>query len=191
MGEPTRGAQIREILTVPNVLTMLRIVLVPALILFILSGRHGAALGVFLTAGVTDALDGFIARRFNQTSRLGSFLDPLADKLLVVSSAIVLAWVGLMPRWLAMVMAGRDILILAGAGLFYLRTKQLEMDPSILSKINTFVQIALILAVLAHGAGSDFLGGILKPFFVLALVTALVSGGHYVVAWGMKAYAAR
>lgn len=176
------------IMTIPNMLTALRIVLVPALITFLLDGNFRAALTVFLVAGVSDALDGFIARRFNQQSRLGSFLDPLADKLLVVTSSLVLAAIGQLPWWLALVIVGRDLVIVAGAVAYYGRTGTLEMDPSIASKTNTFVQISLILVVLAHGAGMEFLGVVLKPLFVLALAMALVSGGDYMVVWGRRAF---
>jgi len=181
----------RSPVNLPNALTLLRIVLVPALVVFLLQRRFEAALGVFLIAGVSDALDGFIARRFDLCTRLGAILDPLADKLLIVLSCLVLAWIGHIPWWLAVVIVARDLVIVAGAGAYYLRAGHLEMAPSIYSKANTCVQIVLVLVVIAHGARVLPVDPLLVPLFVLALATALVSGGHYVVVWGQRAAASR
>lgn len=170
----------------PNLLTILRIVLIPVLVALLLHGRYAAALQVFLVAGVSDALDGFIARRFNLCSRLGSLLDPLADKLLVVASALVLARLGLLPWWLALVVIGRDLVIVGGAVAYYRRTGGIEMAPSVLGKVNTFVQIVLVLAILVHRAGLAGLGALLSPLYAVTLALALVSGGEYVLVWGRK-----
>jgi len=174
-------------LNVPNTLTILRMLLVPGIVVALLRESYGAALGIFLFAGASDGLDGFIARRFNQCTPLGALLDPLADKLLVVSSALVLGWLGRIPWWLAAAIIGRDLVIVAGAVAYYRRAGHLEMEPSMLSKLNTFLQISLILIVLADGAALIGVAQWLPMLFVVTLVTALVSGGHYVVVWSKKA----
>ncbi|WP_298266432.1 CDP-alcohol phosphatidyltransferase family protein [Geobacter sp.] len=176
-----------DVLTVPNVLSMLRIALVPAVVVMLARGEFGTALTLCFIAGVTDAFDGFIARRFNQQSRLGSFLDPAADKFLVLSSVIVLAAVGRLPWWLAVTLVTRDVVIVSGAIAFWLRTGRLEMEPSLPSKISTAVQIVLILVVIAHGAGVAGLRRALPPLMAVSFLAAVVSGVHYVVVWARKA----
>lgn len=176
-------------LNVPNTLTLLRMLLVPVIVFTLLQRNYGTALVIFLIAGASDGLDGFIARHFNLCTPLGALLDPLADKLLVVSSALVLGWLGIIPWWLAAAIVGRDLIIVAGAGAYYLRAGRLEMEPSLLSKANTFLQIGLILVVLANGAGIIAAANWLPALFAATLATALVSGGHYVVVWSGKAAA--
>jgi len=171
----------------PNFLTLCRILLVPVILMALVRGGYGTAMWLFLAAGVTDALDGFIARRFGLVTRLGSFLDPLADKLLVVTSVIVLAVLGKLPWWLAAVIVTRDLLILGGACSWYKKTGDLQMEPTMLSKVNTVLQIALIYLVLAQGAGLARVDSWLNPMFGLALCTTVVSGMHYVVVWGRRA----
>jgi cardiolipin synthase len=172
---------------IPNIITLARILLVPILIALLVHGNYAGALWVFLAAGISDALDGFIAKHFNLCSRLGSLLDPLADKILLVSCMIVLARAGHLPVWLALTVIIRDMVIVGGAVAYYLRSGRLEMAPSIPSKLNTCVQICLIFLLIAQLAGLVQVSGLL-PFLVgLTCVTALVSGGHYVVVWGRKA----
>jgi cardiolipin synthase len=176
-------------LNVPNTLTVLRILLVPAIVVALLRQNYGIALGIFLCAGASDGLDGFIARRFNLCTPLGAVLDPLADKLLVVSSAMVLGWLGGIPWWLVAIIVGRDLVIVLGAIAYYRRAGHLEMAPSLLSKANTFLQISLILIVLANSAGLIAAARWLPALFLVTLSTALVSGGHYVAVWSGKAAA--
>lgn len=174
-------------MNIPNTLTVLRMLLVPGLIWLLLKEAYGAALWVFVVAGVSDGLDGFIAKKFNQCTRLGSVLDPLADKLLVVSSVVVLAWVGRLPLWLVLLIVARDLVIVGGAVAFYLRAGQVEMDPSFLSKLNTFVQLCLIFTVLAQAAGMVRLAGVLPLLFGLTGLTTFLSGAHYGVVWSRRA----
>lgn len=171
----------------PNLLTLLRILLVPLLVVLLLRGAAGPALLVFLMAGASDALDGFIARRFNLCSRLGSILDPLADKLLIVAAALVMARLRLLPWWLALVVIGRDVLIVGGAVAFYRKTGDIEMAPSLLGKLSTFVQIVVVLAILVDAAGVVPLAVAFPPLFAVTLLVTLVSGGQYVLVWGKKA----
>ena len=172
---------------IPNIITLARILLVPLLIVLLLRGNYAGALWVFLAAGISDALDGFIAKRFNLCTRLGSLLDPLADKILLLSSVIVLARAGHLPVWLALTVIIRDVIIVGGAGAYYFRSGRLEMEPSVPSKLNTFVQICLIFLLIAQLAGLAQVSGLLPLLFGLTFVTALVSGAHYVVVWGRKA----
>lgn len=176
-------------MNIPNTITMMRIITVPFLAYLLLRGAYGAAIWVFVAAGVSDALDGFIARRFQLCTRLGAVLDPLADKMLVVVSVLTLAWLGLLPWWLALIVTGRDLVIVGGASAYYLRAGSVEMEPSIPSKLNTGVQILLIFAILAQAAGVVRIAGWLPVLLGAALVTTVVSGGHYVVVWSRRAAA--
>jgi len=161
--------------------------LVPVLVFLLLQGEYRAAIWVLLGASLSDALDGFIARRFNLCTDLGAVLDPLADKILIIASVLVLAWEGLLPWWLAVVIAGRDLIIIGGATAYYRRAGRLEMNPSIPSKLNTFVQICLVFLVLVTAAGMVKASGWLPALFGCVLFTTVFSGLHYIVVWGRKA----
>jgi len=179
------------ILTIPNILTTLRIILVPWMAHSLLGRDFHQALTLFAIAGVSDALDGFIARRFGMTSRLGSFLDPAADKILVVVMALSLATLGLLPWWLTLLVAGRDLMIVGGAVAWYLIVGDITMEPSLTSKINMVVQVVVMLLVIASAGG--YL--VIAPFFPLLLLlsaaAALVSGGEYILVWGGRYRACR
>jgi cardiolipin synthase len=150
----------------------------------LLEKGYGEALGVFAIAGITDAVDGFIAKRWNRRTRLGEILDPIADKLLVVSAVLILTRQGRIPLWLGGAIVGRDVTIVAGALALRAVAGKLEMAPSLLSKLNTSVQLSMILLVLVHGARVAKLDGWLSALFFLALFTTAISGVHYVVVWG-------
>ena len=133
---------------IPNVITAFRFLLVAPVVVLLLQERFTAALIVFGVAGFSDGLDGFLAKRYNWRSRLGGIMDPLADKLLLVSSFVTLGWLGLIPAWLVLLVILRDLVIVAGAAFYHLRIEQFEAEPSIASKLNTATQILLVLAVL-------------------------------------------
>lgn len=160
--------------------------LVPVLAYLLLNVNFRAAVWVLLVAGISDALDGFIARRFNLLTYLGSVLDPLADKFLIIVSAFVLAWIGLIPWWLTAVILFRDLIIVGGAISYYLRAGGIEMNPSFPSKMNTLVQTCLIFLVLGNAAGILRVEGWLTAMFGCTLFTTVFSGLHYVVIWGKK-----
>ena len=126
---------------IPNLLTLARIAAVPVLILFLYEGRYGAALAVFVLAGITDGLDGWIAKRFKCVTRLGSILDPLADKILIVSTYVMLVLAGDLPFWLILLIGFRDLGIIAGVLVMNTLNGHVQMQPSLLSKVNTFLQI--------------------------------------------------
>ena len=137
---------------IPNIITALRFLLVPPVIILLLQERFTAALIVFGVAGLSDGLDGFLARRFDWRSRLGGIMDPLADKLLVVSSFVTLGWLGLIPAWLVLLVILRDLVIIAGATFYHMRIEQFDAEPSVASKLNTAAQVLLVLAVLYYPA---------------------------------------
>jgi cardiolipin synthase len=138
-------------MTVPNLLSIIRILLVPVFIIYMLNNRMLESLVVFIIAGISDALDGFIARVFRQKSDLGARLDPLADKILLISAYVTLAIFKLIPSWLAVLTISRDVLILLGVLVLYLYGYPVRIKPSILSKATTCLQVATILIVLSNG----------------------------------------
>ena len=131
-------------MNIPNIITLLRIILIPVLVIFLMEGKILAALIVFLIAGLTDALDGFIARLFNQKTHFGAFIDPIADKMLLITSYITLSIYSLLPSWLTVLVVSRDIIILTGIAILMLNNKPLEIKPRLMSKVTTFFQILTV-----------------------------------------------
>lgn len=171
----------------PNALTVLRMLAVAPLVWLLDQGRHDAALWVVFGAGVSDALDGFLAKQFGWQSRLGGLLDPLADKLLLDACFLGLWAGGSLPGWLAALVVGRDVVILAGAAAWHWLIRPLTATPSLLSKATTLAQVLLVLAWLLHLAH-----GWLEPAVLdlgvgaVAALTAL-SGLDYVLRWSLMA----
>jgi cardiolipin synthase len=169
-------------LTVPNVLTLLRMALVPLFIIWVLDGYAGRALAVFIGAGLTDALDGFIARFWNQRSLLGSYLDPIADKLLLVSAWVVLSIPSLhatpIPLWVTVLVIARDVLILIVALVFYLAVGLRSFPPSLLSKATTVIQVVTVAAVLGARVFAD-LEPLAETLIYAVAVFTLLSGLDY------------
>ncbi|MCG6871261.1 MAG: CDP-alcohol phosphatidyltransferase family protein [Gammaproteobacteria bacterium] len=168
---------------IPNIITVLRIALVPVLILVLAEQRYGLALAIFFVAGVSDALDGFIAKRYDCVTQLGAILDPLADKLLLVSSYVVLTWLGHVPLWLLLAVAFRDLFIIAGCLIYVAMREAVQMKPSYLSKFNTLAQISLVLGILVEQAFSVGLGFVIPVLTVLVFITTVASGIHYFWLW--------
>ena len=171
---------------IPNLITVFRILLVYPVNYFLWERRFGLALGLFLLAGLSDGVDGFLAKRYGWQSRLGSYLDPLADKLLLVSSFLSLAWMGLVPVWLTVAVVLRDAVILTGAIAYYFLLMPFEGQPHWTSKVNTFLQLLLVVSVLFSQGVRPIADG---PLFFLVLVvfaTSLVSGSIYVHVWGSR-----
>ncbi|HWU51747.1 MAG TPA: CDP-alcohol phosphatidyltransferase family protein [Tahibacter sp.] len=174
---------------IPNLLTVLRMLLTVPLAWLLRDGRYDAALLIALIAGFSDALDGYLAKRFSWQSRLGGLLDPVADKLLLVVCFVGLAEVGALPWWLALLVIGRDAVIVAGAIAYHNLVGPLTAEPSRLSKLTTALQILLILAVLLHL--SRFAEW--PQWFNVGLLTAVAaatlgSGIDYVVRWSIRAW---
>ena len=177
------------LMNVPNMLTMLRLFLVPVLFYALVQGRYGWALAIFLIAAVSDGLDGWIARRFHQQTRLGAILDPIADKLLVVTAVITLTWLGFLPLWLTVLIISRDLLIIGGSMAYQLLIGAIEIAPTRLSKVNTVVQFLLIVLVLIHTASGWQYPDLLMIFIIASFASTLSSGLQYVWVWSRKATA--
>lgn len=171
----------------PNLLCVLRIVLVYPLAAGILQERYGLVLVLVALAAFTDALDGFLAKRFGWTSELGKVLDPLADKLMLVTVFVCLSITGLAPWWLTAVVILRDLVILFGALTFKRLFGPLRGAPTVASKVNTFCQIAFCLAVVAT-AGYGWPGtAAVSAFGATALLTTAVSGIDYTLVYSRRA----
>jgi len=138
-------------MTIPNLVTAIRIILAPVFIIFLLSDDLTSALLLFLLCMASDCADGMIARLLNQKSKLGTYLDPLADKLLLVAAFVVLAARGNLPSWLTVMVISRDVMILLGVLVLFLNGFSLSIKPSIISKINTCFQFSTVVVVLARG----------------------------------------
>lgn len=171
---------------IPNLLTVLRIVATPVLVMLLKYEMYPQALLVFVLAGVSDGLDGYIAKRFNYQSRLGAILDPVADKLLLVSCFIVLTVVGFLPFWLLVVVAFRDIVIVGGYVLLVTLEGDVKMSPTLVSKLNTLLQICLVAAVLVELGVGLSLGYVVPSLIVSVTITSVLSGIHYVWVWTIR-----
>lgn len=177
---------------IPNIISILRIALVLPVVMALLNSQFKLALLLFTVAGVSDALDGYIAKRCGYTSRLGSILDPLADKSLLICTYVALALLGMLPAWLVIAVVVRDMVILAGALAYHMLIGKYEMSPTVISKINTFAQLLLGLIIVLAAAGLYPLSPRLVDWLVyLVLATTIVSGADYVWTWGVRAVRAR
>lgn len=170
-------------MSIPNIITLARILLVPVIIWAIASGQMEIAFAIFVIAGVSDAVDGFLAKRFNMASELGALLDPLADKALLVSIYVALGIWGAFPLWIVILVVSRDIMIVGAVIVSWLFGKPMPMKPLMVSKLNTAAQVALAALVLAA------LGFGFKPApyetILMACVTVLtlLSVALYLVEW--------
>ena len=175
----------------PNLISMVRVLLVVPVIWSLLNDRFGVAIWLFLIAGASDGLDGFLAKRYGWSSRLGGFLDALADKFLLVSTFVCLWWLGLFPWWLVMAVLARDLIIVVGAIVYNFRIETVQPEPSLASKLNTFLQIALA----AVGVVQLGFGGVpqwlLQTLIWSVMLTILLSGIGYVREWSRRARASR
>ena len=166
-------------INVPNILTLVRLLLTPLFVILLIRGQLKPALAVFFLAGISDGLDGLIARWFDQRTVLGAYLDPVADKVLLMSSYICLGILGIIPAWVTVVVLSRDILIVIGIAILTLTEKKYRIRPSRISKCTTAFQlVTVIIALMATGTAQ------LQPFQNLLLwTTALlttISGLHYI-----------
>jgi cardiolipin synthase len=165
-------------MTIPNLITAFRIILAPVFVIYLINDRLNAALVVFLICMISDGIDGMVARLFNQKSRLGAYLDPLADKTLLVTAFVLLAVRGYLPSWLTVTAIARDVMILLGVLVLHLNRLEIKIRPSAVSKINTCLQFITLFMVLLKGC-------VLLPSVVydaLYYITAaftIISGLHY------------
>lgn len=171
----------------PNLITIIRILLTAPFAWALLHGNYGLSLLLFTVAGISDGLDGFLAKHFGWISRLGAILDPLADKLLLISGFVCLGWLHLLPWWLVGLVLLRDLVIVSGAVAYYFVVGRFDMEPLLSSKLNTFSQIVLVVLVLwsAWSGGIPSFWRSLMTYWVVA--TTVVSGTIYVWIWTRRA----
>jgi len=170
-------------LSIPNLITLARILLVPIVVWTIASGAMLAAFVLFVLAGVSDAVDGFLAKRFHMTTVLGAYLDPLADKALIVSIYLTLGINGEIPRWLVILVVSRDILIVGGIMLSWLMGSPLKIKPLLVSKLNTVVQIVFACVVLGSLGFGLHVDTVKLVFMGLVAVLTLLSVAAYLAQW--------
>ena len=172
----------------PNIITVARLIAVPIIVGFILVGDYVAAFWAFVLAGLSDALDGYLANRLKAVTEIGGYLDPLADKVLLVGTYLTLGFLGHIPGWLVAFVVLRDVLILSGSGLLLMITGSLRVEPSLVGKINTCAQILLIGFVLAS-SGFDFDVTVWhadQVMIYLVAFTTAASGAGYIYLWGRR-----
>ncbi len=174
---------------IPNILTSIRLLLVVPVLLAILSEHYTLAFTLFLLSGLTDAFDGLLARVYNWTSRFGAAADPLADKLLLMTSFIALGWVKQIPLWLVAIVIARDVWIVCGGIAYRLVIGRLDFLPSMISKINTFLQILLITLMLGDLGVVQLWPWLLHSLMLAVLITTVASMLHYTWVWGQRAIA--
>jgi cardiolipin synthase len=169
--------------TIPNILTVFRILLTPVFVMSFVSSHVHLALLVFTLAGVSDALDGALARVLHQRTRLGAMLDPLADKVLIVTGFLCLGIVGWAPDWLVVLVISRDVIIVGGLGVLHFWGVEVRatIRPSALSKVNTTAQLVFLFLVLTDRAGMLSLPGTQATVMVLVSVLTVVTGVSYVL----------
>jgi len=170
-------------LSIPNLITLGRILLVPVVVWAITAGEMRIAFLLFLAAGISDAVDGFLAKRFGMTTKLGAYLDPLADKAMLVSIYVALGIIEAIPRWLVILVVSRDIMIVSAVILSWLVDKPVPLKPLLVSKLNTVAQIALALVVLAALGFGFNAGWALTATMAAVAALTLASVAVYLREW--------
>ena len=171
----------------PNAITIFRIALIVPVVLLIENQRFAEALLLFFVAGLSDGLDGFLAKRFAWRSRLGALLDPLADKFLIAGAYATLAYVELIPFWLAAIVVFRDLVIVGGATAYNFLIAPVQGEPTRISKLNTGLELLFVVAVLGRAAVGAPPQTVITILGAGVLVTVVVSGIDYVIAWSERA----
>jgi len=172
---------------IPNLICVLRIVLVAPIVVTLLAHDFRLALLLIFIAGFSDGLDGFLAKTFDWRTRLGGLLDPLADKLLMLALFLTLTYMGLAPVWLAAIVIGRDMIIVAGAVAYNVLVGRVRPDPSMISKANTMCQLLYMLLVIAEQAFGWPLATAVLIGGAGVMFTSVISGMDYVLRWSVKA----
>ncbi len=173
-------------MNLPNLITLGRLLSVPVAVYLLMQTAYMAAFLLFVAAGISDALDGYLAKRYNQTTRLGAFLDPLADKTLLVSIYVTLGLQGDLPNWLVVLVVFRDLLIIGGAVLAPLVRVEVRIRPLAISKLNTAVQIGLAAFVLGQLALDVHVDLVESAMIYLVAATTAASGASYLVYWARQ-----
>ena len=172
---------------IPNIISVGRILLTIPVVMLMREENFAMALILFAVAGASDGIDGYLAKRNGWESRLGSILDPIADKLLLVSSFLVLALLGYLPVWLVLVVFGRDIIILGGATAYHRFIGNYDLKPTIVSKINTFTQIILVITIMFSLSIYSLPEWMLVRLIDVVFATTVISGLDYIWTWGRSA----
>lgn len=170
-------------MSIPNLITLGRILLVPVVVWAIASGAMLTAFVLFLVAGISDAVDGYLAKRFKMASELGAYLDPLADKTLIVSIYVTLGIAGSIPRWLVILVVSRDIMIIGAVMLSWLIGSPLKVKPLVVSKLNTAAQIVFACVLLGSLGLNIAAGGVITVLMVVVAALTLLSIGAYLIEW--------
>ena len=170
-------------MSIPNLITLARILAVPVIVWAITAGEMRLAFILFLVAGLSDLVDGFLAKRFGMATELGAYLDPVADKAMIVSIYVALGIVEAMPRWLVILVVSRDILIVGAVILSWLVDKPVKLKPLTVSKLNTVAQIVYATFVLAALAFSWDIPLVINALMTLVAVLTLLSVAFYVAQW--------
>lgn len=173
---------------IPNLISIARIVLVLPIGYLLGTQQFTWALLLIFVAGLSDGLDGYLAKHFGWSSRLGSFLDPLADKLLLLCCFAVCMWIGLIPWWLFALVLLRDTVVATGALCYHLLIEPFQGDPPFSSKLNTVLQIVFVLAVIVAQTGLPIPSSWLQFMMYVVVATTSISGIEYVWVWGLKAW---
>ena len=176
---------------IPNLISILRILLVAPTVYYLLNESYLAALVLFFVAGASDGIDGFLARYYRWQSRLGAILDPIGDKLLLMSCYLTLGWLGHIPLTLVILILLRDVIIVSGAVFYHVYIEEVRISPVMISKLNTLLQIMLVVLVL-FGFSKLAFSEMVTPYMIdifiwLVYVTTIASGIAYVWLWGRRA----
>lgn len=173
---------------IPNIITLLRILLIWPFLSYLLSTQYGPAFIIFLVAGLSDGVDGYLARRYNWVSRLGGFIDVLADKLLLISSFLVLGFLGILPLTLMSLVIARDIFTVLGVSTYYCLFGKLNLKPSIIGKINIAAQILLVFLLLFEAAFFKIPALLIASVVSVMIVASFSSLVEYVWIWSKRTY---
>lgn len=170
-------------MTIPNFITIARLIGVPLIIWLMIADRFIEATALFIVAGLSDAADGFIAKRFSAASVLGAYLDPVADKALLVSVFCTLGFKGALPAWLIVLVVSRDLFIIGGMLLAYVLASPMAVRPLWISKLNTVAQIVLVAFVLGDRSGIAAFLPLIAPLVAAVAILTIASAGAYLVEW--------
>ena len=171
----------------PNAISLLRIALVAPILYLIIDGQYGLALALCFVAGFSDGVDGYLAKRFDWHTRIGALLDPVADKLLVAGTFMVLVYTGYIPLWLGVLVILRDVVIVGGATVYNFLIRPVEGEPTRISKLNTALQLLFILFILSRAAFGWPDQITITVLGASIVVTVVVSGTDYVWSWARRA----
>ncbi|MGH8379023.1 MAG: CDP-alcohol phosphatidyltransferase family protein [Gammaproteobacteria bacterium] len=171
---------------IPNAISITRMALVAPVAWSIVRREDEAAFTLIIIAGLSDALDGLLAKRFGWVTHAGAVLDPLADKTFLAGSFIAAVWAGLIPLWVAVIVIARDAIIVAGALVYHWQVGDFKPQPSVLSKVNTFLQLLLVLVVVAQHYIEGVPSGVVLALVIAVTITTLTSGVDYFIRWGRR-----